>query len=543
MHLPDRQYRSLIKSERNLKSDFNITRVITSKSFLKRIASKKIDLGKVSETDIRACVKPRTLFKGDVLDLRYLQRVKRGPIQVLSSIFGGWLRLRFPRSARLKYDYAFMVHPRTYADVLRGVPFLKYIPEKWSRAFVKKLPPFRLSDMTGLTNIEGKPMTGALMCIGWDREMFEQDPRGREQKIADLVKLAKHMGIKYVGFAALLPWASRYGQCLEGTIAKAEVEKMFQNTNISWDDLKVFFTNPDERNLIPKPIAEIKDQIKALITNKAKRKQFMVLLKWAARVGGELQDITITTGHPFTIALIAGHINKLIKLHPKKDPLIAIVGAAGSTGSCCCRKIAEDGANNLLLVDRVKSTGVTNLDQLSSEIQSINPQAKVSTTTNLKDLIQADIIIVVSSAKGTIIDSEFLRPGAIVVDDSQPRNVDPKIAQQRKDVRIITVLAPLDGLIPNFYFDKHTPFTNACFTCAGDVSLRTRTHTAVSATGPATMEAIKVVEQMSAKARRESGFDPFEPVFYTYNRGVISDDDIKAIAALTLAPMVVKTED
>jgi len=519
---------------RRLAPMHNVTRVIAPPTLVSRIKRGRLDLAKVSETDWKACIKPRTIFPGKALDLRYLQRVKRGPLQVLGSILGAWLRLKFSGvSKSKKYDYAFMVHPRTYADILRGVPFLEHLPKSWTKAIVKRLPPFRLSDMTGLKDINGKPLTGALMCIGWDREMFEADQRGREGKIADLVALAKRMGINFVGFAALLPWASRYGQCLEGTIAKSEIEKIFEGTSISFDDLKAFFTNPDEINLIPKPLAKIRGRIKTLISNKNKRAQFTRILEWATQVGEELRGMTITTGHPFTVSIIASFISKLRELHANKNPLVAVVGAAGSTGSCCCYKMAEDGVSNFLLVDRVKSTGVTSLADLKGEITRRNKAAQVETSTNLEDLKKADIVIVVSSAKGTIINSSHLKPGAIVVDDSQPRNVDPAIAKERPNIRVITVLAPLQGLIPDFYFDQHTPFTDACFTCAGDVSLRARTNTAVGATGPAQMEGVDVVERMIVQARK-AGFDPVEPVFFTYDQGIIPYDEIEEITALTL---------
>jgi predicted amino acid dehydrogenase len=509
----------------------DVTRIIASRQGMLRIRS--LDLSMVSETDMRACVEPRTIFSGNVLDLDNLQRIKRGPIQVLGNILGGWLRLKFPNFKQKKYDFAFMVHPRTYADVLRGVPFLKYLPESWTRALVKRLPPFKLSDMTGLTDISGKPITGALMCIGWDREMFEKDVRGREEKIADLVKLARNMGIKYVGFAALLPWASRYGQCLEGTVSRAEIEKIFEKEKVSWDQLAELFADPKEHNPVPKPWDQIEQKIKALNASGAAKEQLASIFKWAYRVGDELRGMTITTGHPFTVAIINSFVKKIVELHPKKDPLVAIIGAAGSTGSCCAVKLAKEGVNNFLLVDRVKSTGVTSLADLKSEIVAESSKAKVATSTDLGDIIKADIVIVVSSAAGTIVKSEYLKPGAIIVDDSQPRNVDPQVAKDRPDIRIVTVLAPIDGLIPNFYFDRHTPFTGACFTCAGDVSLRMRTHTPIGATGPAKMEAVEIIERMAEQTKAAIGFDPLRPVFYTYDRGNVSYDEITRIASLT----------
>jgi predicted amino acid dehydrogenase len=532
--IPEPERNVIAEKAEQLARENNVTGLAVSEQFLRRIQAGKIDLNKVSETDWRAAVQPRSIAKGNVLDLDTLLAVKRGPAEVISNILGGWLRLLFPNFDQGKYDYAFMVHPRNYADVLRGVPFLKYIPDEWGRALVKRLPPFKLSDMTGIKAVDGKDLTGALVCIGWDREMFESSPRWREMKIADMVKLIRNMGIKYAGFAALLPWASRYGQCLEGTVPRSEIFRIVGEKEIAWDRLKELFVNPDELNLVPKPLTEVKPLIAALPVSKGQKKKLVALFSWATGVKNDLQEMVITTGHPFTVAIINSFVRKVVELHPKEDPLIAVVGAAGSTGSCVLKKLAAERLNNFLLIDRVKSAGVVDMDQLVQEMSGLNPALKADASTDLSRLQEADIVIVVSSAAGTIVGSEHLKPGAIVIDDSQPRNVDEKLAKQRPDIRIITVLAPIDGLIPNFYFDRHTPFTGACFTCAGDVSLRRRTNTPVRATGPAELDGVNIIEEMARQTRERIGFDPLRPVFYTYDRQVIPFAEIEQIAALTL---------
>ena len=532
--LPSAQYESLQQKVTQIAPERNITRIIASQQFLSRVQAGKVDLTKLTDTDLRACVKPRTLFKGDALDLRLVNRVKRGPIQVISNIVGSLLLLKFPRLARKKYDYAFMVHPRDYKDVLRGVPFLKYIPERLGRALVKKLPPFKLSEIEGLTDVEGKPVKGALMTVGWDREMFESDFRGREEKISDLVVLARRMGIKYVGFAALLPWASRYGKCAEGTIAQHEILNILKDSRTTWKELKDCFFNPDETALRPRTLKLVEATVRSLVKERLVRNKLIQILRWAAAVREETHDVTITTGHPFTVAIITSNLKEILRLHPKKDPLIAIVGAGGSTGSSCCRKFAQEGINNFLLLDRVKKTGVVGLDSLQAEMTAFNPAAKIRTSTDLADLIEADVTIVVSSARGTIVKSEFLKPGAIVIDDSQPRNVDPKIAEQRNDIMILTVLAQIQGVIPNFVFDKHTPLTGASFTCLGDVALRARTQTRVNATGPADLAGVKVVEEMVDEVKTKQHRDPLAPGFFTYNRKQFTPEEVRQIAALSL---------
>lgn len=514
----------------------DITRISASKQFLLRIRS--LDLSKVTETDLRACIEPRTLFSGSVLNLDNIQRVKRGPIQVLGSIIGGWLRLKFPRKTP-KYDYVFMVHPRNWTDVLGGAPFLKLLPKKWGVALLKRFPPFKLSNITGLKDESGKPLTGAVVCIGWDLKMFESDVRGREEKIADMVRLVKNMGAKYAGFAGLLAWASRYGRCLEGTVSRKEIDKIIEGGRVTFKKLAQLFENPADANLKPKPLAEVKGALAQLDLNQTKRKELLTLFQWADRVGQELSEMHVTTGHPFTVAILSSMVNKVIRLHPKKNPLVAIVGAAGSTGSCCCRQLAKNGVNNLLLVDREKSSGVTDLSVLSSEVAQLNRQATVKTSVNLEDIKQAEIIVVVSSSDEVLINAEHLKPGAIVIDDTQPRNVNPKIVEERKDVRVITVLAQIKGLNPNYSFDKHIPLTDAVFTCVGDIIARLLTRTASGSTGPADMASVQQVMDMAEQIEKTNGFNPLEPIFTTYLRQVIPDDDLANIALLTLTQTTV----
>jgi len=514
----------------------DIARISASKQFLLRIRS--LDLSKVTETDLRACMEPRTLFSGNVLNLDNIQRVKRGPIQVLGSIIGGWLRLKFPRKAP-KYDYAFMVHPRNWTDVLGGAPFLKLLPKKWGVALLKRFPPFKLSNITGLKDQSGKPLTGAVVCIGWDLKMFESDVRGREKKIADMVRLVKNMGAKYAGFAGLLAWASRYGRCLEGTVSRKEIDKIIEGGSVTFEQLAKLFENPADANLKPKPLAEVKYAITQLDLNRTKRKELFALFQWADRVGQELSEMHVTTGHPFTVAILSSMVDKVIRLHPKKNPLVAVVGAAGSTGSCCCRRLAINGVNNLLLVDREKSSGVTDLSLLSSEVARLNRQATVRTSVNLEDIKQAEIIVVVSSSDEVLINAEHLKPGAIVIDDTQPRNVNPKIIEERKDVRVITVLAQIKGLNPNYSFDKHIPLTDVVFTCVGDIIARLLTRTASGSTGPADMASVRRVIDMAEQIEKTNGFNPLEPIFTTYLRQVIPDDDLVNIARLTLAQTTV----
>ena len=49
----------------------------------------------------------------------------------------------------------------------------------------------------------------------------------------------------------------------------------------------------------------------------------------------------------------------------------------------------------------------------------------------------ADLVLVLTSATEALIGPEHLKRGAVVLDDTQPRNTDPALAQERPDVLVI----------------------------------------------------------------------------------------------------------
>ncbi|NQT29833.1 MAG: hypothetical protein HQ596_04605 [Candidatus Saganbacteria bacterium] len=444
----------------------NITRVIAPPWLPKIVNAGKLNLETVTPTDLEACVKPRLTFDGNVLDLRQLHAVRKSTVKILLGTLTDLLMLKLPFLRMKRYDYGFLVHARDRRDVFRGFPFLKFLPQKWVDWIAKAYPPFRLSEIQGLKDVNGRPITGCLITIaGWDRRMFEADRVGGHHKITDGVRLAKRWGAEIVGLGALLPWASDYGNCFKGV--------------------------------------------------------------------RDIEDVTITTGHAYTVIEISRMVRKIISLHPKKDPLVAIVGAGGSTGSCCAQKIVEDGAKNLLLVDKVEKTKVTSLALLRHNLLSINGAATVETSLNLQDVKKADIIVVVTSAEGTIVKSEHLKPGAIVIDDTQPRNIDPKMAKERTDIVILTVLSYIKRIVPNFRFDRHVPFSDFVFTCLADAALRAVTNTRENTVGPASMEGVRIIERMLAELEGWDGGSFEELYLLSYDRRGVSEEEIGRIARLS----------
>ncbi|SFV31682.1 Predicted amino acid dehydrogenase [Devosia crocina] len=153
-----------------------------------------------------------------------------------------------------------------------------------------------------------------------------------------------------------------------------------------------------------------------------------------ASVGGKAfakrTDIGVTNGNAFTAAMTLQAIEKLVPTLGR-DPLIAIVGATGSVGSCLTRLYARQHSGRLLLVARNEMR----LQALASDVRRDGVEATIST--DMADVATADLVVLLTSSPDALLRSEHLKPGAIVLDDTVPRNTDERLLTERPDVLIV----------------------------------------------------------------------------------------------------------
>jgi fatty aldehyde-generating acyl-ACP reductase len=153
-----------------------------------------------------------------------------------------------------------------------------------------------------------------------------------------------------------------------------------------------------------------------------------------ASVGGKIfakrQDIGVTNGNAFTAAMTMQAMERL-SAPLGNDPLIAIVGATGSVGSCLTRLYARKHPGRLLLVARNERR----LLALASDVRRDGVEVRVST--DMVEVSKADLVVLLTSSPDAVLRSEHLKPGAIVLDDTVPRNTDAKLLSQRPDVLIV----------------------------------------------------------------------------------------------------------
>jgi len=147
----------------------------------------------------------------------------------------------------------------------------------------------------------------------------------------------------------------------------------------------------------------------------------------------QFPHVGFTTGHAYTIA----NILEIAKASTKRAGLslteatVAIVGAAGSIGSGCAKLFAQLGVPRLILIDILWQE---QLETVVAAVRAINQQIQVTASPRLQAMRAADLSVVATNSPRTIIDPDFLKPGAIVIDDSFPKNVPETITKARDDI-------------------------------------------------------------------------------------------------------------
>lgn len=155
-------------------------------------------------------------------------------------------------------------------------------------------------------------------------------------------------------------------------------------------------------------------------------------------------DVGVTNGNAFTAAITMEGVQRLLAHCPNPRPTIAVVGASGSVGTCLCRLIARRlPAASLLMVARDPGRLATAAELVRAD----QPEMTVTESTAMDSVTQADLVVLLTSSADCLLRSEHLKEGAIVLDDTQPRNTDPSLLTERPDVMIVDGgLVQLEGI-------------------------------------------------------------------------------------------------
>lgn len=143
-------------------------------------------------------------------------------------------------------------------------------------------------------------------------------------------------------------------------------------------------------------------------------------------------DIGVTNGNAFTAAIVESQARSLLDaadLVTGRD--VAVVGATGSVGSAVVGLLARDGATErLTLVARSRPR----LDALAKSYAGC---ARIDVAADLAALREADLVVLLTASAECLIGPEHLKPGAVVLDATQPRNTSPDLLIARPDVVVV----------------------------------------------------------------------------------------------------------
>lgn len=306
-------------------------------------------------------------------------------------------------------SFAFLVHPRFIEDIYRPFPFFRYFPNPFIMRFVEWLPPITLARINGIYSVQtGKPMKGFLLSIA----LTPDHMKNRRtlplvlKRVRQMARLAQKRGVYYIGLGAHLPSVTHYGKAFRNDISPTNEPPYF------------------------------------------------------------------TTGHLNTAFTIVDYLNKFLDRRHRhaKHVIVAIVGAAGSTGSLCAKIIADQAINqekniSLVLVDLPEKLKLIK-NQAIEISKTSSPQINVFTTSELQHLIIADYIITVTNAPRAVIRPEYVRSKTVILDDSQPRATSVELL--KKGVWVIDVLSHVPGLRCDFDFGFENQNPEITFTCLAE---------------------------------------------------------------------------
>ena len=146
------------------------------------------------------------------------------------------------------------------------------------------------------------------------------------------------------------------------------------------------------------------------------------------------EDIDVTNGNAFTAYVTYEALEQLVDRYLTPGAHIAVIGASGSVGNCVVQLAAQQRlASQFTLVAR----NMNRLERVADTVRSQAPGLHVTATNEMMDVRQADLVLLLTSATENILRSEHLKEGAIVLDDTQPRNTRPSLLEERPDVRVL----------------------------------------------------------------------------------------------------------
>lgn len=213
-------------------------------------------------------------------------------------------------------------------------------------------------------------------------------------------------------------------------------------------------------------------------------------------------DIGVTNGNAYTAAATATAVDRIADGMPQR-PVVALVGANGSVGTAVARVVSRSSAvAEVILVGRTPPA-----------LAALANDTGASWSTDMAACRRADIVVLMTSATGAVLTADHLKFGAVVLDDTQPRNSSPDLATLRPDVMILdggVVSTP--GLRRTGY-DIGLPATSSFACLAESALLALAGHRGHGTIGRPSLEQVSRVQSLAHRFA-SLGFDLAEPTSF-----------------------------
>ena len=177
-------------------------------------------------------------------------------------------------------------------------------------------------------------------------------------------------------------------------------------------------------------------------------------------------NMPVTTGNSLTVALAVEALKDAARRRGLSldTSTAAIIGASGSIGLACGEMLAP-------LVERLILFGRREIyvSQARAQVEAAGT-ADVRVSTQIEDVVEADLVLSATSSLKPIIRSPLLKKGAIVCDVARPPDVSPVVRREREDVLVIDGgIVDVPGQV-DFGFDFGLP-PGQTFACMAEVMI------------------------------------------------------------------------
>lgn len=145
-------------------------------------------------------------------------------------------------------------------------------------------------------------------------------------------------------------------------------------------------------------------------------------------------QVPVTTGDSYTVATAVQALMKAAELVEiqARNSVTAVVGATGAIGKICAELLSKEVAETILI-----SRNQSELEELKISLINKGATSLLTTSTEMLDLRQAQLILTVTSSIGAVIEPAFLAPGSVICDVARPRDVAAQVKAVREDVLVI----------------------------------------------------------------------------------------------------------